>query len=76
MIVAINKVDKPDANPTKVRTDLLQHEGRRRRAMCGRVQDVEVSAHTGQGLTNCSKPSRSRRDPRVRPNPDRPAEAR
>ena len=26
MIVAINKIDKPDANPDKVRTDLLQHE--------------------------------------------------
>src|SRR5207342_606800 len=26
MIVAINKMDKPDANPTRVRTDLLQHE--------------------------------------------------
>ena len=26
MIVAINKVDKPEANPQKVRTDLLQHD--------------------------------------------------
>ncbi|MGB8812135.1 MAG: translation initiation factor IF-2 N-terminal domain-containing protein, partial [Paracoccaceae bacterium] len=26
MIVAINKIDKHDANPTKVRTDLLQHD--------------------------------------------------
>ncbi|MEY8843037.1 translation initiation factor IF-2 N-terminal domain-containing protein, partial [Cribrihabitans sp. XS_ASV171] len=26
MIVAINKIDKPEANPDKVRTDLLQHE--------------------------------------------------
>ncbi|WP_136636804.1 translation initiation factor IF-2 [Pseudooceanicola onchidii] len=49
MIVAINKVDKPEANPQKVRTDLLQHEVIVE-AMSGEVQDVEVSAHTGQGL--------------------------
>jgi translation initiation factor IF-2 len=49
MIVAINKVDKPDANPDKVRTDLLQHEVVVEK-MSGEVQDVEVSAITGQGL--------------------------
>ncbi|WP_135450548.1 translation initiation factor IF-2 [Tabrizicola caldifontis] len=49
MIVAINKIDKPDANPQKVRTDLLQHEVVVE-AMSGDVQDVEVSAKTGQGL--------------------------
>ncbi|MGL5009438.1 MAG: translation initiation factor IF-2, partial [Paracoccaceae bacterium] len=51
MIVAINKIDKHDANPTKVRTDLLQHEVVVE-AMSGDVQDVEVSAKTGQGLDN------------------------
>ena len=49
IIVAINKCDKPEANPDKVRTDLLQHEVVVE-AMSGDVQDVEVSAHTGQGL--------------------------
>jgi translation initiation factor IF-2 len=49
MIVAINKVDKYDANPDKVRTDLLQHEVVVEK-MSGEVQDVEVSAITGQGL--------------------------
>ena len=49
MIVAINKIDKPGANPTKVRTDLLQHEVVVE-AMSGDVLDVEVSAKTGQGL--------------------------
>ncbi|WP_020040517.1 translation initiation factor IF-2 [Salipiger mucosus] len=49
MIVAINKCDKPEANPTKVRTDLLQHEVVVEE-MSGDVQDVEVSAHTGKGL--------------------------
>ncbi|MFT6676614.1 MAG: translation initiation factor IF-2 [Sulfitobacter sp.] len=49
MIVAINKIDKPAANPDKVRTDLLQHEVIVEK-MSGDVQDVEVSATTGQGL--------------------------
>ena len=51
MIVAINKIDKPDANPDKVRTDLLQHEVIVEK-MSGDVQDVEVSAITGKGLDN------------------------
>ncbi len=49
IIVAINKCDKPAANPDKVRTDLLQHEVVVE-AMSGDVQDIEVSAQTGQGL--------------------------
>ena len=49
MIVAINKIDKPAADPQKVRTDLLQHEVVVE-AMSGDVQDVEVSAKTGKGL--------------------------
>lgn len=49
MIVAINKIDRPEANPDKVRTDLLQHEVIVEK-MSGEVQDVEVSAITGQGL--------------------------
>ena len=49
MIVAINKVDRPAANPQKVRTDLLQHEVVVEE-MSGEVQDVEVSAITGKGL--------------------------
>jgi translation initiation factor IF-2 len=49
MIVAINKIDKPSANPTKVRTDLLQHEVVVEE-MSGEVQDVEVSAISGKGL--------------------------
>ena len=49
MIVAINKCDKPDSNPDKVRTELLQHEVIVE-AMSGDVQDVEVSALAGTGL--------------------------
>ncbi|OCW55891.1 translation initiation factor IF-2 [Hoeflea olei] len=43
IIVAINKIDKPTANPQKVRTDLLQHEVFVE-SMGGEVLDVEVSA--------------------------------
>src|SRR5262245_48591476 len=43
IIVAINKIDKPDAKPDRVRTDLLQHEIQVE-AMGGEVVDVEVSA--------------------------------
>ena len=49
MSVAINKIDRPAADPQKVRTDLLQHEVIVEQ-MSGEVQDVEVSATTGQGL--------------------------
>jgi translation initiation factor IF-2 len=49
MIVAINKIDRPGADPNRVRTQLLQHEVVVE-AMSGEVQDVEVSAVTGQGL--------------------------
>ena len=49
MIVAINKIDRPDADPDKVRTDLLQHEVIVEK-MSGDVLDVEVSAITGEGL--------------------------
>ncbi|MEH6645564.1 translation initiation factor IF-2 [Sulfitobacter sp.] len=49
MIVAINKVDKPAADPDRVRAALLQHEVIVEK-MSGDVQDVEVSAVTGQGL--------------------------
>ncbi|SBW08446.1 translation initiation factor IF-2 [uncultured Alphaproteobacteria bacterium] len=43
IIVAINKIDKPGANPDRVRTDLLQHEVVVE-SLGGDVQTVEVSA--------------------------------
>jgi len=43
MIVAINKIDKGDANPNRVRTELLQHEVQVE-SMGGETLDVEVSA--------------------------------
>ncbi len=43
MIVAINKIDKPDADPQRVRTDLLQHDVLVE-SMSGDTLEVEVSA--------------------------------
>ena len=43
IIVAINKIDKPDANPNRVRTELLTHEIVTEQ-MGGDTQSVEVSA--------------------------------
>ncbi|NTS30834.1 translation initiation factor IF-2 [Phyllobacterium sp. BT25] len=49
IIVAINKIDKPSADPQKVRNGLLQHEVFVE-SMGGETLDVEVSAKTGAGL--------------------------
>ncbi len=43
IIVAINKIDKPDANPDRVRQDMLQHDIVVE-SLGGDVQDIEVSA--------------------------------
>ncbi len=49
IIVAINKVDKPDADPARVKTELMQYEliGEE---FGGEVQMIEVSAKKGLGL--------------------------
>ena len=49
MIIAINKIDKPDARPERVRTELLQHEVQVE-SMGGQVVDVEVSAKNRTNL--------------------------
>ncbi|AYF02971.1 translation initiation factor IF-2 [Paracoccus yeei] len=74
MIVAINKVDKPSADPQKVRTALLQHEVVVE-AMSGDVQDVEVSAKTGQGLDQLLEAIALQAEIlELKANPDRPAQ--
>ncbi|HZY48871.1 MAG TPA: translation initiation factor IF-2, partial [Devosia sp.] len=49
IIVAINKMDKPSANPLRVRTELLQHDVQVE-SMGGDTLDVEVSAVKKTGL--------------------------
>jgi translation initiation factor IF-2 len=49
MIVAINKIDRPDARPERVRTELLQHEVQVE-SLGGDVVDVEVSAKNKTNL--------------------------
>jgi translation initiation factor IF-2 len=75
MIVAINKVDKPEANPQRIRERLLEHEVVVE-AMSGEVQDVEVSAKTGAGLDELIEKILLQAELlELRANPDRPADA-
>jgi translation initiation factor IF-2 len=74
MIVAINKIDKPDANPQKVREELLQHEIIVE-AMGGEVQDVEVSALKKTNLDGLLEAINLQAEIlELKANPDRPAE--
>ncbi|WP_339691638.1 translation initiation factor IF-2 [Celeribacter baekdonensis] len=74
MIIAINKCDKPDADPNRVRTALLQHEVVVE-AMSGDVQDVEVSAKTGKGLDTLLEAIALQAEIlELKANPDRAAE--
>lgn len=49
LVVAINKIDKPDANPEKVKQELLSH-GVVPEDLGGDAPFVPVSAKTGQGI--------------------------
>jgi translation initiation factor IF-2 len=74
MIVAINKIDKGDANPTRVKTELLQHEIQVE-DMGGEVQAVEVSALKGIGLDKLEEAILLQAELLdLKANPDRPAE--
>ena len=74
MIVAINKMDKPEADPSRVKNELLQHEvvvedfG-------GDVLAVPISAKTGMGLDKLEETILLQAELLdIRANPDRPAE--
>ncbi|HEU4956343.1 MAG TPA: translation initiation factor IF-2, partial [Sphingomicrobium sp.] len=74
MIVAINKIDKPDATPQKVREELLQHEIIVEQ-MGGEVQDVEVSALKKTNLDGLLEAIALQAEIlELKANPDRPAE--
>jgi len=75
IIVAINKMDKEDANPQKVRERLLEQEVIVE-AMSGDVQDVEISALKGTGLDELlDKIALQAELMELKANPDRAAEA-
>ncbi|HUD51525.1 translation initiation factor IF-2, partial [Parvibaculum sp.] len=74
MIIAINKMDKPEADPTRVKNELLQHEvvvedfG-------GDVLAVPISAKTGMGLDKLEETILLQAELLdLRANPDRAAE--
>jgi translation initiation factor IF-2 len=74
MIVAVNKIDKGDANPTRVKTELLQHEIQVE-DMGGQTQAVEVSATKGTGLDKLEEAILLQAEILdLKANPDRPAE--
>ncbi|MEQ1819617.1 MAG: translation initiation factor IF-2 [Terricaulis sp.] len=75
IIIAINKIDKPDANPTRALTDLLQHEIVTE-AHGGDTLAVEVSALKKTGLDKLVETILLQAEVMdLKANPDRPAEA-
>ena len=74
LIVAINKMDKPDANPSRVRQELLSYEIVVEE-MGGETQDVEVSATKRTGLDKLTEAiSLQAEILDLKANPDRAAE--
>jgi translation initiation factor IF-2 len=74
MIIAINKIDKPGANPEKVRQELLQHEIVVER-LGGDVLDIEVSAVKKTNLDKLEEAILLQAEILdLKANPNRPAE--
>ena len=75
MIVAINKMDKPEADPQNIRSRLLEHEVVVE-AMSGDVQDVEISAKAKTGLDDLIEKIELQAELlELKARPDRDAEA-
>ncbi len=74
IIVAINKIDLPAADPNRVRNELLQHEVFTE-SMGGETLDVEVSATTGEGIDKLLEVILLQAEVmEIKANPNRPAE--
>ncbi|WP_189484840.1 translation initiation factor IF-2 [Asticcacaulis endophyticus] len=74
LIVAVNKMDKHEANPQRIINELLQHEVVVE-ALGGDTQIIEVSAKTGLGLDNLIEALLLQAEVLdLRANPDRTAE--
>lgn len=74
MIVAVNKMDKPEADSTRVKNELLQHEIVSE-DMGGETQFIEVSALKGDGLDKLVEAVLLQSEVlELKANPDREAE--
>lgn len=74
IIVAVNKCDKPDANPDSVLTELLQHDIQVE-AMGGDVQAIKVSALNRTGLDELTEAITLQAELlELKANPDRDAD--
>jgi translation initiation factor IF-2 len=74
IIVAINKIDKPDAKPERVRTELLQHEIQVE-SLGGDVLELEVSAKAKTNLDKLLDIIALQAEVlELKANPNRPAE--
>ncbi len=74
IIVAVNKCDKPEADPQRVRSDLLQYEIITE-DFGGEIQCIDVSAHSGQGLDKLEEAMMLQAELlELKANPDRSAE--
>jgi translation initiation factor IF-2 len=74
IIVAVNKIDLPGADPSKIKQDLLQH-GVVVEAYGGQVLDAEVSAKQGTGVPDLlDKILLQAELVDMKANPDRPAQ--
>ncbi|MBP0577711.1 translation initiation factor IF-2 [Labrys sp. LIt4] len=74
MIVAVNKIDKPDAKPERVRTELLQHNVQVE-SMGGETLEVEVSAKQRTNLDKLLEAIQLQAEIlNLQANPDRAAE--
>lgn len=74
LIVAINKIDKADANPDRVRSELLQYEIQVE-SLGGETLEIQLSAKTGQNLDSLLEAISLQAELLdIRANPDRAAE--
>lgn len=74
VIVAVNKIDKPAANPDKVKQGLMEH-GLLPEEWGGETQYVHVSALTGEGIDNLLEAIQLQAEiMELRENPKGPAE--